>query len=388
MADVGERVAVFQADFEALEQPYADIREKRSAQAGLDTIQQVNASRKSNPSISEVERIAGKIASHDDEQLGPFDLWIARQTVRVGQFDKHAPTVADRKELLHTNLERIDHIQNRLGEGLTHVAVLGEYGSVDLYRSGGSENLVFEKIKAQYYENGHGGHSEASPAEEGIYVRFDTGTSVSVSHHDTTSEYSISKADVYRAPVMVEKKSSLLQIVGPSRVVNPALDPVTDSKLPFVALGSKDAPISSEALETIVATDRHRFGLRTAAYLGGLTTWLTLERPEENFRGRVLSDVSAEIALLLQKGADFDTFRRSVAASRGSGMRLRPQALPTRLADYDLRHIHAILHGAGVSSEDVKGKVFESIGKKPKTMRQITSQLAAKKAIDQFFDSF
>ncbi len=391
MADISERVSVFQEDFEALKKPYADIRSIERELAERDIFRQTHRTDEFTQACQQVEKVSNSIEKRESEILKPFDAWIARQTLRTGRYDRPVPTIPNRKKLLRTNFQLIDRISEGLDDGSSHVAILGRHG-IDLYEARGSANLVFDKIRAQYYENSAGGHSEASPAEEGIYVRFDEGTQVTVSHPETTSTYRIGASDVVRFPVMVEKQSRRFggALNRPTRNVDATFDPTTASQLPFVPLGSEANPLTAIQMEALFATDKHRFGLRAAAFAGGLAAWLTVERPEEAFRERVVTDVASEALLLLQKGTQFDAAMRAarvVGNARGGSRGVRiPQE--ERIADFSLKKVHAILHGAGVSTNDVKEKVLDSVGRQPQTMREISGQLTAHRTVEEFFDSF
>lgn len=376
MATVSERLAVFSEDFQAIQQPYQQLRKAKPGQSITNA----------NARITEVATQAG---GRSDEALEPFDAWIVSQLLPVDWRDSHypdyKPDVPSRKQLSRNVFAALSRVAERLDDGSTHVAVPSLY-DVKLFPFNGSQDLVYETHNARYSDDDY---SEVEPRKKGVFLRFTGGIGVHASERDSQLSYRISDGLTYRLPVFEKVK----HIQHPSlntfpRQVNPELDPESEKYTPpFVSLGSPEATRSVKEMGKVFKTDTERFGLRTAAYLGGCASWLTIEPPTKHFRDLMVGNLAGHATTLLTKGTNFDATKRAVRASMQTvSERLSNTPIVSdEVADWPFEHIHALLHGAGATISDIKKKVNKEVGATPRTMRQLAGKLAIQRGVEEFF---
>jgi hypothetical protein len=376
---ISERVAVFNQPFEEAKKPYALFRAQKRRLAGLDLIRRMSDESDQNAAVQQSDEIARTAFEIQDPISGPFDSWMAMQALRLSTHGRHEANLGIRRTILKNSMVRMDRIATGLDDGSSHIAFLDD-NTVTLFPSPQSEALVYEKHRPTYRENSSGGSSMNNAAKRGVFAKYTQGISV--------RGYKMDKGIDRSEPVFVQTESRIAML--PTSVTT-SPDPIWDPdggfySLPFVSLGSEERPRDPEELEDEFEADEHRYGLRAAAFLGGHAAWLTVERPSEGFRERIVVDLASQFAGLLRDDP-------SIASMIGPHYQRRLRYDVTRgnktktiePIHFNFHHLRAINHGAGVSYDDIKEKTVELTQTSATTPFRLLQHQEAKRKIDDFF---
>lgn len=155
---------------------------------------------------------------------------------------------------------------------------------------------------------------------------------------------------------------------------------------PYIRLGTPEQP---KDMSKRIVTDSQRFAFRTASKLIGHSDWLTVERPSDAFREKLIKEFAYAYWDLLAFGEPFDEqTQRIMHIGKGKiGIEHRRNRKKS-LVDYTKHEQEAIHHGADIQFDqmvDATSEIIERKERKADTMRKEYRVMRAKRDFKAFF---